>query len=255
MIIDVHGHLWLHKPEEDKEIILKICKAYNVKKLFLSTIQSEYPDEDEIKRCNDTTYGFMRENPDLIKGLAYLNPANHNCMAELKRCVEEFGMSGIKLWVAALCDDERVNPIAEAAIRYDIPVKVHCFKKTIGQLEHESTGINVENLGKRYPGLKIIMAHLGANVYDTIKCVKEYDNIYADFSGSGIRRDDLDYTIKHIGVRRILFGSDLPGCFEDCVGQVEGAAITEEERRMIYYGNACKLFKLDKLDKSEDTES
>ena len=248
MIVDIHGHLWLHKPEEDKKIILRICKVYNVKKLFLSTIQNEYPDEDEIMRCNDTTYRFMNEHPELIKGMAYINPANRNCTAELKRCIEEFGMSGVKLWVATLCDDERVNPIAEAAIKYGIPILIHCFKKTVGQLEHESTGRNVENLGKRYPELNIIMAHLGSNVYDTIKCIKEYDNIYADFSGSVMRRDDLDYTIKHIGVRRVLFGSDLPGCFEDCVGQVEGAAVTGEERKMIYYRNACKLFRLEGIE-------
>jgi len=63
-----------------------------------------------------------------------------------------------------------------------------------------------------------------------------------------MRRDDLDYTIKHIGVRRVLFGSDLPGCFEDCVGQVEGAAVTGEERKMIYYRNACKLFRLEGIE-------
>ena len=248
MIVDVHGHLWLNNAEKDKEMNLRICTAYNVKKLFISTLQSHYPDESEIRRCNDMTYGFMKEHPKLIKGLAYINPANPNYMDELKRCINEFGMSGIKLWVATFCDDERVNPIAETAIRYGIPIEIHCFKKTIDQLAHESTGVNVENLGKRYPELKIIMAHMGMNVYDTIKCIKEYDNIFADFSGSVMRRDDLDYTIKHIGAQRILFGSDLPGCFEDCVGQVEGADITDEERRMIYYGNACKLFKLEDIE-------
>ena len=247
-IVDVHGHLWLGSAEKNKETILKICTAYNVKKLFISTLQGYYPDESEIRNCNDATYGFMQERPGLIKGLAYINPANHNCMDELKRCISELGMSGIKLWVATRCDDERVNPVAEAAIRYDIPVEIHSFKKTVGQLEHESTGIHVENLGKRYPELKIIMAHIGSNVYDAVKCVKEYNNIFIDFSGSIMRRDDLDYTIKHVGVSRILFGSDMPGSFENCVGQVEGAAITGEERRMIFYGNACKLFKMEDME-------
>jgi len=248
VIVDVHGHLWLKNAERDKVTNLRICSAYNIKKLFISTLNGYYPDETEVRSCNETTFGFMKERPNLIKGLAYLNPANPNCVNELERCVNEFGMCGIKLWVATFCDDERVNPIAEAAIKYDIPIEVHCFKKTVGQLEHETTGIHVENLGKRYPELKIIMAHIGSNVYDTVKCIKEYDNIFADFSGSVMRRDDLDYTIRHIGVQRLLFGSDMPGSFDDCVGQVEGAAITDEERKMIYCGNACKLFKMEDME-------
>jgi len=244
VIVDIHAHLWLGNAEKNKETNLDNCTAFNVKKLYVSTLQGYYPDENEIRQCNDMTYGFMKEHPHLVKGYAYINPANANSVNELRRCIEECGMSGIKLWVATFCDDERVNPIAEAAIRYDIPILIHCFKKTVGQLEHESTGVNVENLGKRYPELKIIMAHIGANVYDTVKCIKEYNNIFVDFSGSFMRRDDLDYTIRHIGVQRMLFGSDMPGCFENCVGQVEGAAITDEERKMIYYGNACKLFNI-----------
>ena len=251
MIVDSHAHVWHHAPDKGKERILKISKTYDVRKFFLSTLNEVIysPSEEVIRQCNEITYGFMKEQPDLIRGMAYLNPVNPNCVDELKRCVEDYGMSGVKLWVAVFCDDERINPIAEAAIGYGIPVLAHCFKKAVGQLEFESTGPNVENLGRRYPELKIIMAHLGANVYDTIKCVKEYDNIYTDFSGSVCRRDDLDYTIRHLGVERVLFGSDIPIAFEDCIGQVECADITEDERKMIYYGNACKLFGLGDIGK------
>ena len=249
MIVDSHAHVWHSAPDEGRETLLKLSKAYDVRKFFLSTLSSVVwnPDEKLIGECNKITRGLMKDLPHLVNGMAYLNPANANCMDELKRCIEDYGMSGIKLWIAVFCDDARVNPIAEAAIDYGIPVLAHCFKKSVDQLEFESLGPNVANLGQRYPELKIIMAHLGANVYDTIKCVKEYSNIYADFSVSICRRDDLDYTIKHLGVERVLFGSDTPIAFEDCVAQVECADISADERNMIYYGNACRLFGLEDI--------
>lgn len=244
MIVDAHAHLWYDESVKNKELTLKVARAYNVKKFFVSTLAGllESPFEDEIRNCNEMTYGFMKEHPGLIEGMAYLNPVNSNSVDELRRCVEDYGFIGIKVWVAVFCDDVRMNPIAEAAIKYNIPMLIHCFKKTTGQVENETLGIHIANLARRYPELKIQMAHLGANVYDTIKSVKDYKNVYTDFSGSVYRRDDLDYTIKHMGVERVVFGSDMPGCFEDCMGQVEAANITEEERKLIYYGNACRIF-------------
>ena len=244
-IIDVHAHYG----HGAKDLILEICEFYNIYKIFVSTLDAGsgaeyYPSRDTVKKCNEMTAGFMRERPKLVEGLCYLNPANGGCLEELKRCVEGFGMRGIKLWVATYCDDERVFPIAEAAVKYGIPILAHTFFKEIGQLEHESRGFHAANLGKRYPELKLIAAHTGANVYHTVKSVKDVRNVCVDFSGSFFRRDDIEYTVRHLGAERVLFGSDMPGVFEDCLGKAETSGITDGERELIYYKNACRLFGL-----------
>jgi hypothetical protein len=245
-LIDAHGHLWFDQPETSKQTVLRLCETYNVYKTFISTLcmAQYYPGEEEVKQSNNITHSFMRENPGMIEGLAYINPVNDGCVDELKRCVEDLGMRGIKIWVAVHCDDTCVNRVAEAAIAYDIPVLAHTFKKTVGQIITESTGPNAANLGLRYPELKLIAAHLGGNVYETIKCIKDTRNICVDFSGSMFRRDDLDYTVRHLGVERVLFGSDMPLAFENCIGQVEGADLCEADKRKIYHDNAVRLFKL-----------
>ena len=246
MIIDVHMHLW-GDHESTKSEILKVCERHDVRKTFISTLLGtlQQPNEEEIRTGNDITYRFMKSAPSLIKGLAYLNPLNDNCADELKRRIEDEGMSGIKIWVATQCDNPHVDIIADLAIKYDIPILIHAFYKKMGFLPGESRGFHVRNLAKRYPELKIIMAHLGSNVYDSIKCIKDCPNVYTDFSGSMYRRDDLDYTISHIGTGRVLFGSDFPGTFENCIGQVLGADISDDQRQDIFYKNAAKLFKLD----------
>jgi hypothetical protein len=224
-----------------------------VVKAFVSTLFPgiAHPDEGQIKNANDITHNFMRLEPGLVHGMAYLNPLNGNTQDELKRRIEDGGMSGIKLWIAVPCDHEAVNPIAEKAIEYDIPILIHAFYKAVEEIPGETRGFNVRNLAKRYPELKIIMAHLGGNVYDAIKCIKDCKNVYTDFSGTLFRRDDLDYTIKHIGSDRVLFGSDFPIAFEDCLGQVRGADISDEQRKDIFYRNAAKLFKLKNINSQE----
>jgi len=221
---------------------MKSCVQFDIVKVYVSALNSEYPDEDEICELNDEVYRFMQEQPEIIGGYCYLNPSHANCVDELKRRIEDHGMSGVKLWIATFCDDSRVFPIVEQCIRYQIPILVHAFHKVVGQLEHETTGVHVANLARQYPEAVIIMAHIGGNCYDGIKAIKNCKNVYVDTSGCIYRRDDIDYTVSQIGADRILFGTDMPGArFLVNYGRIEEADLTQDERHAIYYGNAKKL--------------
>ena len=248
MLIDVHAHLNPDRqPDGGKKRILEICEFYKVDKVLISTLNSpKYnPTQELIGRCNEMTAGFMKERPGLIEGLAYINPSHTDCVDVMRRCIEDHGMRGVKIHAATFCDDVRVNPIAEQAIKYGLPILCHTFSKSMGQLDHESRGPQAENIGRRYPELKFIAAHIGANVYAMVKCIKDVPNVCVDFSGSIFRRDDVEYTVKHLGADRVLFGSDMPGVFENCLGKAESAGLSDRDREKIYYKNAVRLFKLD----------
>ena len=85
------------------------------------------------------------------RGFCYINPVQDNCIDVLRKGIEEYGMEGMKLWVANYCDDPRVFPLVEKCIDYNIPILVHSFHKAVGQLEFETTGIHTANLAQRYP--------------------------------------------------------------------------------------------------------
>lgn len=248
MLIDMHTHLWAQNgsyelAEENKRTILKTCENFHVDRIYLSSLDSFYPDEDEISRLNKMTYDFMQEQPDLVRGYCYLNPRNPNKLEELRRGIEDYGMSGVKLWVATFCDDPLVYPIVEQCIAYDIPLLIHAFYKAEGQLEFESLGKNVENLARRYPEAKLIMAHMGANCYRELPPVKDCANVWADFSGSIFHSDDLEYAKKMLGAERLLFGTDMPGiAFHVSWGQWMDADLTPEEREMVGWKNTLRLF-------------
>lgn len=241
MLIDIHAHIWKGNYARDKAEIVKACSLYGISKVYISGLNSLNPDEEEIKELNHEVYKFMQEQPGLIEGFCYVNPLYKKCLDDLKKGIEEYRMSGMKLWVATFCDDPHVFPLVEKCIEYGIPILVHSFHKSVGQLDNESTGIHVANLARLYPEAKIIMAHLGANCYHGIKAIRNCGNVWVDISGSIFRRDDIDYSINQIGAERILFGTDMPGSFLINLGRIEEAELTQEQRDLIYYKNALKI--------------
>jgi len=242
MLIDIHAHLWNNKFKENKTEILKACEHYNIDKVYISSLGDQFPTEDEITKSNDETYKFMCEVPSLIGGFCYINPNHSSSLDALKKGIEDYNMSGMKLWIATYCDDPKVFPLVEKCIDYKVPILIHTFHKAIRHLEFESQGIHVAHLAKKYPEAKILMAHLGANCHREIKPIINFKNVSVDISGTIFRRDDVDYTKKLIGPERILFGSDMPGAsFLVNYGQVEEANLTHREKELVYYKNAIKL--------------
>ncbi len=242
MMIDMHAHLMDGEAEEGKANLLSACKTMGIDKIMVSSLGSFNPGEEEVERLNAQTAAFMREAPETVLGWCYVNPRNWNCMGVLKRGVRENGMRGMKLWVATFCDDLLVFPLARWCGENGLPVLAHAFYKRVGQLPYESLGENVANLARACPETKILMAHLGANCLRELKLVADCPNVWADFSGSIVRRDDLDYAKKLLGAQRLVFGTDMP-LFPGqlCLGQMEEADFTPEERELVSYKNAGEL--------------
>jgi len=246
MIIDIHVHIGPGPDDPTKRELIAACERYGVDKAYIAytgiaPVNVFSPDEGEIEASNIESYRFMAQHPDMIGSFCYINPRNKNSMDELKKGVEDYGMSGMKLWVAVLCDDPMTYPLVEKCIEYNAPILVHAFYNAETQVENESRGVHVSNLARRYPEAKLIMAHLGSNCYDGVKSIRNCPNVSVDFSGTIYRRDDLDYTKKQIGAGRILFGSDIPGSFTMSLGQIEEADFTPEEKALVYGGNALRL--------------
>jgi len=245
MVIDMHTHIWGGRYDSHARELIRACERFGIDKLIVSGIQSQYPSETEIAEMNRNVVRFRREHPDLAEGYVYVNPRHANALDVLRRGIEDDGMIGMKLWIATYCNDPSVFPLVERCIEYDVPILLHSFKKAVNQYPDETTGVHVADLAARYPEAKLIMAHLGGNCYHGIKAIRDLPNVSVDISGSLFRRDEIDYTVSQIGAERVLFGSDMPGCsYIVNYGQIEEAGLTAEQKEMIYYGNAIRLFKM-----------
>jgi len=243
-IIDIHTHLWLGSADNDRAGILKAAEAYGYERVYVSTLGGgSNPTPEQVDACNETSARFIADYPELVRGWVYVNPRHDNKLDVIKRGIEDRRMTGVKLWIATLCDDPLVYPVAEYCIDHKLPVLIHALDKTVGQGEFESVGMNVRNLALRYPELKIVMAHLGGNEYTGIRAIRGCPNVTVDISGVFCRADTLKYAIERIGVDRLMYGTDLSGNmpFWNYIGRVNELKISPADKEKIFRLNAINF--------------
>lgn len=243
MIIDCHVHLdgAVLQPE-----LAALAAELGVERLCASSIGRTWhyePDPDHCRQANDDVLAAMRAYPGLVLGFCYVNPAfPEQAMAELRRCVEEGGMVGLKLWVATFATDPRVFPLVERCIEYGLPVLQHAWHKATGNLPHESTPLMVAELARRYPEADLIMAHIGGDWRRGVAAVRDCPNLSVDTSGSIMDLGMVEHAVAELGAERVLFGSDAHGAdLSATLGKVLGAEITDRERHLVLGGNMARL--------------
>ena len=244
-LIDMHAHLWLRTAEDCKIKIMRAIEHYGVDEVFVSTLFGLYPTKDEVERINEATYAFAKEEPKHIRSYVYVSHEHDNAVDVVRRGIEEHGAIGVKIWVSEFCDSLSVNPVAEALIGYGKPLLIHAATNSTPRVPGSkcSTSVNIRNLALRYPELQIIMAHTDTNCYRGVQNVYGLKNVYVDFSGTSGRAGDIEYTVRHLGAERVLFGTDLSACsFGVPYGRLLESKITEEEKAKILYKNTLKLF-------------
>ena len=119
------------------------------------------------------------------------------------------------------------------------------------------------NLALAAPDTTFIFAHMGTmnfrfwNILKPVKTAEGLygDNIYFDLSGTVTMIagspivDEFVWTIRNVGVDRVLLGSDYPQ-FPLALNAdaLEALPLNEQEKAQIRYGNAQRLFGLGKRD-------
>ena len=103
---------------------------------------------------------------------------------------------------------------------------------------------------KNFPGAPIVMAHWGGGLpfYALMPEVREaLADVYFDTAATPFLYDArvFETVAGLVGAERILFGSDFPLLPQERVlNQLEGAALSAEEKAAIGGGNAARLFGL-----------
>ena len=98
------------------------------------------------------------------------------------------------------------------------------------------------------PAVTFVAAHPGEREHflKHLQRLEKYENAYLDLSGTGLFRYGLVREgIRRAGAGKFLFGTDYPitnpGMY---VHAVLGEHIGEEDRRLIFSGNAKRLLRL-----------
>lgn len=248
MIIDCHAHLTHHANLHWRELDRKLVEAADklgIDKLCCSTLTPARPaNPDGFREANDFTWQGMQRFAGRVLGYCYVNPGwQREALTEIRRCIEDRGFIGIKLYNEYRATEPVVFPVVELAIELKVPILHHAGHSHYfneAQPRISDAGM-VAELGNRYPEAMLICAHLGGggDWEWAIKALRGAPSVYADTSGSVVDEGLVELAAETLGVERLLFGCDLS--MTAGIGKLRGARLSEAAKRRIYGTNMERI--------------
>lgn len=201
MIVDCHVNVWEHrhvrplarqhvKTRADEVTLtatpeqVKAAMA-GVDRYIAFTLR--YGDSVGVEGEDETTARLMALDPGRCVGFAYADPRRPDVMDLLRHATGALGLRGVKfgpIYNAVSVLDPRVEPVIQHCLQNDLPLTMH-MGTTFAENAPLDYGrpLHVDALAARFPGLKIIMAHMGHPWADEcIAVIRKNRNVYAEVS-------------------------------------------------------------------------
>ncbi len=269
MKIDAHTHigklpnsLYTESHEKNLGLILKEAKESGVDALIMIAGM-----EKEDGR-NPTTESLINliSNHKNVHAVAGINIDYEKAYLDrLENWLKERKIVGVKFYTGYqhfYPSDERCLPIYQLCQKYDVPVIFHSGDTLAGYVQNPkikySHPIHIDEVAADFPGLKIVIAHMGNPwLIDCAEVLYKNPNVYADISGLVIG-DELHTAYGEIMKRRIkelveytspefklIYGTDWPLChMKQYIEFAENLELKKDDLEKLFSGNAKKVFKL-----------
>jgi uncharacterized protein len=253
-VIDCHAHLAHHSRatwEANDRKLIEAADKLEIDQLCCSTLTPRRPaTADGFRECNRWTAEGMRRFPGRVLGYCYVNPGyGQEALEEIRRCVEERGFIGIKLYNEHTCTEPVVFPIVELAIELGVPILHHASHSHyfVEDQPNMSDGGHLAELAHRYPEAMLICAHIsgGGDWEWTIKALRHAPNVLLDTSGSVTDDGSVDMAAAVVGVDRVVFGCD--SSMTAGIGKIRGANLSTQNKEKILGGNMMRLLRRRKI--------
>lgn len=224
-----------------------------------------YADAEGPYVSNDYLVEFIEADRDRLFGTCSVDPLRspYEGVQEIRRMVSEHGVRAVKLYPAYdhfYPADEACWPIYRAAVDLDIPVQFHMgWTPTVNAPMKYQPPHLLDEVGIRFPDLKVIVAHLGYPWVEEATCLlAKHPNFHADLAYWGtfppqkILRHLEDFR-NLCSFDKLLYGSENShtAVFPDVVRSLNKVAaeegyrqLTDEEMELFTWRNAAQLFKI-----------
>ena len=195
---------------------------------------------EEFRRGNDIVFDALKLSPRYT-GFCFIDPAfmKESC-DEIRRCVRDGGMAGVKLYHQFRIDDPVFEPVFKLCEELDCPVLMHAVKgehpKNLSNASHFLTAC------RRFPGVRFLQGHIGGggDWEWTLRVLeKSTPNHYIDTSGSVIDPGMIRRTVEVMGSDRVLFATDM--FIPEGVGKLLAADLDDETMKKVCCENVKKL--------------
>ena len=247
--IDAHNHVRGRDgtlDKDDAERVLEAAARLDIDMLCISRpLTSDAPKPDEFRASNDIVLQAM-ELSDRFLGFCFVNPGYaREAVAEIERCVTQCGMVGVKLYHQYTVCDPAQRPVMECAAALGVPVLMHAGKATdadsIPSQPRLSHAAHFVEAARAFPDTTLIQGHIGGggDWEWNLRILEQRPNTYIDSSGSVVDADIVTRTVAALGADRVLFATD--GSFEEGIGKVLDADLTDTDRDLVFAGNLKRL--------------
>ena len=253
-IIDIHTHPVFFnegiEPAKTRQMIKAAKRLGFVHMISLGDVlrYGRMPDRKQSRILNDETAEIMKRGRGFFIGFCALNPllGEKAVREEVDRCVGGMGFKGIKLEVSCNAQDPAMAGVMRAAAEHNVPVLQHSWNQLNKRCRsYHSDPEDTCALAKRWPNVRIIMAHLTGCGYRGIRAARGLDNLVVDTSGGGPEAGLVEYAVEQLGDHRVLYGSDLPiRDLPTAVGRITGSPISASAKQRLLYDNAAELLGL-----------
>lgn len=248
MIWDLHLHpstFGGRTPEESMAQTIRYMDLMGIERgcIYLPSLQFYEPAPQQLREHNDWILQALQHYSDRVFGFVYLNPTHlQTSLDEIKRCVRDGPMVGLKLWVGKRCSAPEMDPIVELAASLKAVIFQHTWIKTTGNLPGESTPSDLAQLAERHPNVPLICGHTGGQWWRGIRAVRGRPNISIDLAGSDSTNGFTEMAVRELGPERIIYGSDAAGrSLGSQLAKVYGAAIPSAMKPLIFRENLKKM--------------
>lgn len=262
MIIDAHCHVYPDKIAQKASSatgnFYSLAMAYDGKVSNLLEageragidkfiIQSVATTPKQVRSINSFIAQTVAEHPDKTVGLGTLHPESEDMAGDVEHLMS-LGLKGVKLHPdiqGFKLDDYRCLKIYELCEKNQLPLLIHT-----GDSRYDFSNPNrLIPILDIYDKLVVTGAHFGgwSMWNEATEVLYSRDNFYVDCSSSFYALDDETVVrlIRRYGADRVLFGSDYPMWDPKTeVDRLNSLPLTDEEKAMIFYKNAQKLYNL-----------
>lgn len=262
MIIDFHAHMFPDKIAKGTLDFLEgICKVKpytdgTYAGLSRSTqeagidISISLPAVTKTSQAESVNRFAAQYQEQPVISFGGIHPACEN-YKEILRQVKEMGIKGIKLhpdYQDMYFDDIRYKRLIACASELNLIVCVHAGADPKSPKDiHCTPQMALQVIKDVRPG-KLVLAHLGGNeLWDEVEEYLVGEDVYFD-TGVVLGRIPEEQFVRIVrthGADKILFGTDSPWAGQkEFVEILSAMPLTQEEKELIFSGNACRLLGL-----------
>ncbi len=206
---------------------------------------------------NDFAHRECRRHSDRLRGLYTPEFDSPDALRRMREFFDRWEPVGLKIHPrhqAVTVDDGRAIEIIEWAAERDLPILFDVFPYGSSLDDTATHPLAYLALGRRLPGLRMILAHAGGyRLMEAFLVAKANPLVYLDlsftpvyFKGSSVA-EDCSFLCKRIPPGRVLYGSDFPYVsFSDSLeaARLYSSKLDASTRSEVMGEGAARLFRL-----------